>query len=201
MPAWVRQTLYAVMLLCCAIVGMRFYLELNRSGADAPAAGSVSSSKLPDTLPDFSLNDSFGEQRSISEWAGKPLLINFWATWCAPCRREMPLLQALHTSQDDLQVLGIAIDRPADVQTYLAESGITYPSLVGEADAMAASDQFGLEGLGLPFTILVSSSGKIVTVFIGEIERDELNQLAATARDLEAGDINLVYARQRLENL
>ena len=201
MPAWFRQTLYALMLLTCGLVGMRVYLEVTPPLPDIPGTGTVSQSKLPDVLPEFTLNDSFGEPRSISEWTDKPLLINFWATWCAPCRREMPLLQALHTSQDELQVLGIAIDRIPDVQTYLAESGISYPSLVGEEDAMAVSELFGIDSLGLPFTVLVSSKGNIVTVFIGEIELGELEELAATSRELEAGQIDLATARGRLEEL
>ena len=199
MPVWVRQSLYAVIMICCAIIGMRSYLELNNP--DAASTGSISSQKLPDTVPDFTLNDPWGEPHSISEWAGRPLLINFWATWCAPCRREMPLLQALHASQTNLQVLGIAIDRPADVQTYLAESGISYPSLVGEEDAMAVSELFGINTLGLPFTVVASSTGQILTIYIGEFSASELEQIATTVHKLENGDIALESARKQLEKL
>jgi thiol-disulfide isomerase/thioredoxin len=199
MPVWARQSLYAVMLICCAIIGMRFYLELN--DPVTASTGSISSQKLPDFVPDFTLNDPWGEPHSISEWSGKPLLINFWATWCAPCRREMPLLQALHASQTDLQVLGIAIDRPADVQSYLAESGISYPSLVGKEDAMAVSELFGLNTLGLPFTVVASSTGRILTIYIGEFAASELEQMATTVRQLENGDIDLESARKQLEKL
>jgi thiol-disulfide isomerase/thioredoxin len=202
MPAWIRRSLYAVMLLCFVIIGMRVYIEMNTtSEAVQLATGAADNTKIPEMLPEFSLHDVWGEQRAISEWAGKPLLINFWATWCAPCRREMPLFQALHSSQDDIQVLGIAIDRQPDVQTYLAEAGISYPSLVGEEDAMRVSDQFGLDGLGLPFTVLISSSSQILTIYIGELDAGQLDEMAAISRDFEKGRIDLAAARGQLEDL
>jgi thiol-disulfide isomerase/thioredoxin len=202
MPIWIRNSLFAVMLLCCVIIGMRVYIALDASdNSDAIAVGAVSSDAMLTKLPEFTLNDMWGEPHSISEWAGKPLLINFWATWCAPCRREMPLLQALHTSQDDLQILGIAIDRQADVQTYMAESGISYPSLVGEEDAMRVSDLFGLEGLGLPFTVLIGAGGEVLTVFIGEIEAAELDEMADISRRFASGELSFAESREQLGEL
>ncbi|MGI9290148.1 MAG: TlpA family protein disulfide reductase [Gammaproteobacteria bacterium] len=202
MPVWFRQVLYALMLLLCALVGLRVYLEtMGPAPSSSVTTGAADSEQLTETLPTFTLNDSFGEPRSIDEWAGKPLLINFWGTWCAPCLREMPLLQALHSSQDDLQVIGIAIDRQDDVQRFMSENGITYPSLVGEADAIAVSEVFGVDALGLPFTVLVSSEGNILSVFIGEFGLQELETMASTMRELEAGGINLARAREQLEAL
>jgi len=201
MPSWIRKSLYVVMLICCVIIGMRVYMEIDAAKEPELATGAADNARIPEMLPEFSLGDVWGEQRSISEWAGKPLLINFWATWCAPCRREMPLLQALHTSQSNLQVLGIAIDRQTDVQTYLAETGISYPSLVGEEDAMRVSDQFGLEGLGLPFTALINSSSEILTIYVGEIDVEQLDEMADVSRAFENGRIDLTTARRRLEDL
>jgi thiol-disulfide isomerase/thioredoxin len=200
MPDWLRRSLYGIMLVSCMIIGLRVYLELT-TASDVPATGAVSSTTLPEQLPDFVLNDVMGEPRSIREWAGKPLLINFWATWCAPCRREMPLLQALHSSQNQLQVLGIAIDRQSDVQSYLAEAGISYPSLVGEADAIAVSDLFGLNGLGLPFSVLVGSQGEILTVFIGEIDAGQLETMAAISLAFNKQQITLEAAQETLNEL
>ena len=200
MSVALRKFLYLVMLLCCVIIGMRVYLEL--ANDDRPA-GAGPAASAPERLPEFSLRDIYGEQRSISEWAGKPLLINFWATWCAPCRREMPLLQTLHTEQSatGLTVIGIAIDRQADVESYIAEAGISYPILWGEEDAMAVSDLFGLEGLGLPFTVLSAADGQILTIFIGEIHREELVTMAAVSGAVEAGELSIADARARLASL
>ncbi|MDP7297085.1 MAG: TlpA disulfide reductase family protein, partial [Gammaproteobacteria bacterium] len=69
-----------------------------------------------ETLPDFTLPDLNDQPRSVTEWSGRSLIINFWATWCAPCRREMPLLQSLQDEHDEdsLQVIGVAMDNRAD---------------------------------------------------------------------------------------
>ena len=202
MNTLLRNSLFGIVLVCSAVIGVRVYLDSqNQPPADTIETGAATAATLPDTLPEFTLNDIWGEPRSISEWSGKPLLINFWATWCAPCRREMPLLQALHTSQSDLQVLGIAIDRRPDVQSFLAESGITYPSLVGETDAMKVADLFGLGGLGLPFSALIGSGGEVLTVFVGEIEAPELEEMAAVSRAFESQTLSFAEARSRLGEL
>ena len=199
----VRRLLYVIMLICSVIIGWRAYLAVNPAEPprDELAMGAVESNSFPDKLPAFTLNDQWGEPQPISNWAGKPLLLNFWATWCAPCRREMPLLEAVHKQRDDIAVLGIAIDRVADVQTFLAEAGISYPTLVGEQDAMEVSDQFGLSGLGLPFTVLVSGAGDILTIFIGEIEASEIQALVDTAIAVESGALDLKSAREQLGSL
>ena len=201
MPVWIRRSLYAVMLLCCMTIGARVYIDFVAPAvpqdADMPAVSA------PERLPEFTLNDVWGEAHSISEWSGQPLLINFWATWCAPCRREMPLFQTLHTEQSisGIQVVGIAIDRQPDVQTYIAEAGISYPILSGEVDAMAVSDLFGLDGLGLPFSVLVASDGTILTVHIGEIVRAQLAEMVAISKAVEAGELQTEQARLQLAEL
>jgi thiol-disulfide isomerase/thioredoxin len=201
MPVWIRYSLYGVMLLCCMIIGARVYMEIVTTSetqeTDRPAANT------PAQLPEFTLNDVWGEPHSISEWSSEPLLINFWATWCAPCRREMPLLQTLHNERQTtgLQIVGIAIDRQSDVQSYIAEAGISYPILSGEADAMAVSDLFGLDGLGLPFSVLVAGNGKILTVHIGEVVRQQLADMVNISQAYETGELEIEKARQQLAEL
>ncbi|MEE4185345.1 MAG: TlpA disulfide reductase family protein [Gammaproteobacteria bacterium] len=197
MPKWIRIALLACVLVSCTVIGARFYLELSRP-PPAVATGQVSGT--PEQLPDFTLNDVYGEPRAISEWSGEPLLLNFWATWCAPCRREIPLLQALHTS-GELRVVGVAIDRQADVETFIAEFGVAYPNLVGQEDAMRVSDLFGLNGLGLPFSVLAGGDGAVLTVHIGELDAGQLEELVRTSRDYTAGRTDLAGARQRLSAL
>ncbi|MGI9308334.1 MAG: TlpA family protein disulfide reductase [Gammaproteobacteria bacterium] len=154
-------------------------------------------------LPEFQLKDIYGEQRSISEWSGQYLLINFWATWCAPCIREMPLLQTLHQQRKrhQLQVIGIAIDRTPDVQSFVAEAGVNYPILVGQEDAMAVSDLFGQDIPGLPFSVLSDAHGNILTIHVGEIDAGELRDMVAITDALQNGEIDLVESRRRFERL
>ncbi len=204
MPGWTRNLLLAVVMVCSAIIGMRVYLELREQPPDdssLPRAGQHAGA--PEVLPGFTLNDIEGRPRAISEWSGQPLLLNFWATWCAPCRREIPLLQKLHAEQaiHGIQVIGIAIDRRDDVELFLAEYGVTYPNLVGDADAIEVSTLFGLEGLGLPFSVLSAADGSILTVHIGEIDGSQLAELTAISGRYAAGQLDLQTARDQLARL
>jgi peroxiredoxin len=202
MPTWLRYTLLVIVMVASATIGLRVYLERAKPASEQMAVrtGAV---EAPDRLPDFSLRDLNGETRSIGEWANQPLLINFWATWCAPCRREMPLLQTLHMerAQTGLQILGIAIDRQADVQSYITESGISYPILWGEGDAIEVTDLLGVPELGLPFTVLVDHDGRILTIYVGELVREQLATMASIVGEIAAGDMDVATARERLGRL
>lgn len=133
----------------------------------------------PKRLPAISLPDLDGKSRSMSEWAGRPLLINFWATWCEPCLREIPLLQKLQArhAQAGLEVIGIAIDFRDAAAAYAKKTGITYPVLIAEEDATAPR-AFGV-GLGLPTTIVASRDGQIVATHLGELDEAQAEKLLA----------------------
>jgi len=163
--------------------------------------------ELPETnsrlthLPPISLPDVTGEERSVSEWYGRPVIVNFWATWCAPCRREMPLLQLAHDARGEKGpvVIGIAADRPEDVQSYVAESGYTYPILVGEQAALELSEEFGLEFLGLPFTVFAAADGEVLRIHVGEITAEQLDAYLEVYRHLGMGHMHVDVARSKME--
>ena len=115
-------------------------------------------------MSDFSLVNMKGEAVSIDEFRGKKTLINFWATWCRPCRKEMPMLNGVFLSQDpsDFSVVGIAIDKPEKVTQFVAELGIDFPIMVGQSEAYDVMKALGNEALTLPYTILIDEEGEVV---------------------------------------
>lgn len=192
--------LVAACLIAALYVGGNF-LEIDRGSGEGTATPTVVNSVT--RLPDFTLTDLHGAPRPISEWAGRIRLINFWATWCAPCLREMPLLQALHQEQGDsgVQIVGVAVDRQADVERFITEAGISYPILVGQQDAMDLSTDLGLESLVLPFSVVVDSGGEVLRMHLGELHPEQLTRIVKTLRELSAGGIQPREAREELAGL
>lgn len=129
-----------------------------------------------DPLPEVSLPDLSGQQRNLSEWRGKVLIINFWATWCPPCRREIPEFIALQKElgHAGLQFIGIAIEEKEPVAEYLTFIGINYPMLIAGDAGIALSSQFGNRIGAVPFTVVVDRTGNIVHRHPGEITRNQL---------------------------
>ena len=130
-------------------------------------------------LPQFELADMTGTMRNINEWGNKVLLINFWATWCPPCVREIPsLIEVMHSHADKgFQVIGIAIDNKDDVEDYIEKMGISYPILIGETDAITITKQLGNRFGALPYSILVSRDGIIKVTHQGELKHDDLIEM------------------------
>jgi thiol-disulfide isomerase/thioredoxin len=155
---------------------------------------------IPERRPDVTLADRDGRPRALSEWNGKPQVINFWATWCAPCRREIPMLNALAKDRawPDIALIGIAIDFREDVLEYLESTPIDYTVLIGEQDGLDAARAFGMESLGLPFTAFVDKAGRIVTIHLGELHRPQADAILSVVRDLDSGVIDFEAARARI---
>ena len=130
-------------------------------------------------MSDFSLENIRGETVSIDEFRGRKTLINFWATWCRPCRKEMPMLNGVFLSQDplDFSVVGIAIDKPEKVVQFVAELGIDFPIMVGQSEAYDVMKDLGNEALTLPYTILIDEEGKVVWSKNTELKHSDMDEV------------------------
>jgi thiol-disulfide isomerase/thioredoxin len=160
----------------------------------------VPRSPVPATLPDFTLPDLDGRPHSIREWAGRPLMINFWATWCAPCREEIPLLHRLRRERraEGLEIVGIAVDIAKDVREFVTKSPIEYPVLVGEEDGTQVAASFGVKELALPFTVFLDRRGRVLALRMGQLHEDQAKVILDALRDVDSGAVDLRVAQERV---
>lgn len=203
MASSIRPALVTVALSAAAVLGYVSYRLIADPQAEvAPSAGSAGAAPtLADTLPEFSLANLAGEPTSIGSWPGHPMIVNFWATWCVPCRREIPLLKEFQTRHPDVQVVGIAVDRAEAVTSYAAEAQFNYPILVGEGDALGAATALGAQVVVLPITVFTASDGAILNLHLGEVHAEHLENYTAVLADLAAGRADRSAARARLAGL
>lgn len=156
--------------------------------------------KIPERLPKFSLQGLDGKSVSIDDWRGRSLVINFWATWCAPCRREIPLLEALagEWADRDVTVVGIAVDHREQVSAFAKQLKIGYPVLIGEQDALDVAGALGVESPVFPFTVFTDRRGEVVALFIGELHKAQVNLILSVVQNLNQDRLALPDARRSI---
>jgi thiol-disulfide isomerase/thioredoxin len=147
---------------------------LSRQAADESRPSSES--MVGKRRPDFTLSDSHGKRVSASDFAGKILLLNFWATWCKPCVEEMPMLSDFQQehAETGLRVVGIALDDPENASEFARELAVGYPILVGLTDVMLVGREYGNRAGMLPYSVLVDAGGTIRWTRLGVLSKDEL---------------------------
>jgi peroxiredoxin len=171
----------AVVAFVAATGGYFFAMVMNP--ADGPAGPSpdfVSSPEVKDLVgqrrPDFTLLDTRGGSVSASDFDGKVWLANFWASWCAPCVEEMPMLSLLQQefAGDGVKIVGIALDDAQRASEFAADLGLGYDILVGKTDVVLTGRQFGNATGLLPFSVLIDDAGLIRWTHLGALSHDEL---------------------------
>ena len=158
---------------------------------------------IPDRVPALSLPDLQGRLRALDGYAGQPTLFNFWATWCAPCLREIPLLNRLARSPGEdgskpPRIVGIASDLRSNVVDFLKKNRIDYDLLVGERGASDAAARLGVP-LILPFTVFVASDGRVVAIKLGELHWDDATAILDAIHELDLGRRSLTATRTTIE--
>lgn len=209
-----RVTLIFAAALLALMSGALFYaaripVEMPPPEA-SPASGQQETGEMEQTgeavavvRPSFTLPDLEGNSRGLDEWDGKHRVLNFWATWCAPCRREIPLLKAFQDKHGEagFQVLGIAVDFPEEVIKYAEEAEFNYPIVTGQQEAMAVAETSGIDFIGMPFTMFVTRDGEYVGAYMGELHEPQLDDVVNILTRLDNGEITTDEARGALELL
>ncbi len=125
------------------------------------------------------LPDLKGVSTSLNRWRGSILVVNFWATWCAPCKEEMPAFMAMQREFADrgVQFVGIAADQPDKVKQFAAEMDVNYPLLIGGMDVLDLSAKVGNRISALPFTVVLDRQGHIAHRQLGILKPDKLRSV------------------------
>ncbi len=163
-----KRLLYAIPLALAALTA-GIWLAQARYAPQAPTTST-------ETLWPLSFPDPQGRVQALSQWRGKVLVLNFWASWCAPCREEMPDFDALRTQfqPNGVEFVGLAVDNAANVTQFLQHRPLSYPILIGEGAASNLARQLGNPSGALPYTIVLDRDGHIVLKHLGRLPRATL---------------------------
>jgi len=173
-----RRSLAAALIIgVSAIAGYAGWRTQSRLDQAAPApkvSDGVRQQLLALTLP-----DSDGRPQAMQQWQGKVIVINFWATWCPPCRKEMPLLDAAQRkwANKGVQIVGIGIDEADAIHSYAVTNKLAFPLLVGGAELVDLTVALGNAAQGLPFSVVIAPDGRVAQTKLGAFKDDALDKL------------------------
>ena len=174
--------IFIIVMVMAGSAGFALQRYLARDPAEAPGkfeAADASNPMIGQTRPEFAMMDIDGNIRNIKDWDGQVIVLNFWATWCPPCLEEIPhFIEVQEQLQDKgLQIVGIAVDNEEDVRQFASDTGMNYPVMAGEAEAIGLSQKYGNSIGGLPFSAIIDQNGKITHTITGELSKARLESI------------------------
>lgn len=170
----VARLVMTVLLMVVLGSGFR-WLYLNRDQLMANESALPSEAEIA-SLWATTLFDHSGKAYLLAQYRGKPVILNFWATWCEPCREEMPEISALASAHPEIAVLGLAIDEAAAVHEFTESTPVSYPLLIAENEGMPLAEALGNHKGVLPYTVVISAQGEVTHIFFGRVNREMLQK-------------------------
>jgi len=157
-----------LLLLIAALAGYRLSSPEKTGVALPPAPGA--------SIYDLVLKDTKGNPQALAQWRGRILVVNYWATWCFPCREEMPGFARIHTklSANGVQFVGISSDEPTKIDEFIQQTPVSYPLLVAGMNTVTDSAKFGNNRQALPFTVVFDREGNLAMSKLGRWQEDDL---------------------------
>ncbi|MBU8917308.1 TlpA family protein disulfide reductase [Bacillus sp. FJAT-29953] len=174
----VKKVIAAVLLISLLTVAIvqAVNKKAEKPETASPTAAAQNGPAIGAKAPDFELKTLAGETVKISDLKGKKVMLNFWATWCPPCKAEMPDMEQLHKEAgDDITILAVNIDPQLDVQGFVNEYKITFPILLDAEDAVNEKYQV----LSIPSTYFIDSKGVIQNKFVGSMKLEEMKEFTS----------------------
>jgi thiol-disulfide isomerase/thioredoxin len=179
-----QRNILAYCMIAIIFTSIGIYFGLKKEPVQTPRSPATAALFM------LSLPDSQGHHQALSQWAGKALVVNFWAPWCAPCVQEMPELSALQAELNEkvrqtdqgtkshsiTQILGIGIDSASNIAEFSTKHPLNYPLYVSGIGGTEISRQFGNINGSLPFTVLIGGDGQVRKTYLGRLKLDELRQ-------------------------
>jgi len=173
---WLLPAVAIVLALAAFAAGLLFSRPASAPATPLPPQAAV------DRLLAAPLMDTAGREASLARWRGQPLVINFWATWCPPCLKEMPAFSRLQERHRQVQFIGIAVDTPENVRDFAARNPASYPLLVAGQETIPLMAELGNGRGGLPFTLGIDAGGQVRQVRLGALSEAETERLIAALR-------------------
>jgi peroxiredoxin len=174
-----QKTLIAVFALACFAVGVGLYWFVFQPAKQPHPINTKVLSLIDQPRPDFSLHDTSDKPHDIKEWDGKVILLNFWATWCPPCRREIPAFISMYEKYHakGFVIVGVALDSKQNAIDFVDPMGINYPILVADQTGIALTQEYGNDLGVLPYTVIIDRKGVIRHTVRHELSLQEAEQL------------------------
>lgn len=165
-----RGLLRGAIIAGVALAALAAGVYFSQTGSRDPPAAALLGLSLPDVD---------GHEQRLDQWQGKVLVVNFWATWCEPCREEMPEFVRAQAGSGGkgLQFVGIAIDQPDKIRQFSKDLKLNYPSLVGGYGALELSKTFGNKLMALPFTLILDRNGRVAHAQMGPLKPGNLDAI------------------------